>query len=253
MTHALFLAPLNSPKVGEEVVVSGDEGRHAVSVRRIHAGESVFVADGHGTAIQGEVTSAEKSVLRVRIDEVFVEEPAAVEIVAVQALTKHPRDEQAVEAMTELGVDGIVPWRASRSIVKWDPGPRGVRQLDKWRSTAREASKQSRRFRVPEVTGSVSTGELCGLVAASDAAFILHEEATEMLATSELPTSGRILLVIGPEGGISPEELTALTGAGGRPVLVARHVLRASTAGVVAVAQLQALAESQAREGHTGG
>lgn len=243
MTDALFLAPLDSPQVGEDVFVAGDEGRHAVVVRRIHVGESVFVADGHGRAIHGEVTSAEKSGLRVRVGEVLVEEVPAVEVVAVQALAKNGRDEQAIEAMTEVGVSGVVPWRASRSIVKWESGPRGVRQLEKWRTTVREAAKQSRRFRVPDVTGPVTTGELCGLVAASDAAFILHEDATETLASIELPRQGRVLLVIGPEGGISPDELGSLIAAGGRPVTVARHVLRSSTAGVVALAQLQALLE----------
>lgn len=240
MTDALFLAPVGAVEVGAVVVVDGDEGRHAVSVRRIRVGESVFVADGRGTAIHGEVVAADKAGLQVRVEEVCHDPEPTHTIVAVQALAKGGRDEQAIEAMTELGIDEVVPWRAQRSIVKWDDGPRGDKQLGKWRSTVREAAKQSRRFTVPVVTPALTSAQLAREVVAGATCFVLHEEATEPLALQELPATGRVVLIVGPEGGIAPEELAMFVDAGAKVVSVGRHVLRSSTAGVVALAQLQA-------------
>lgn len=241
MTDALFLAPLDGAVLGSEVVVGGDEGRHAVTVRRIRPGETVFVADGDGHAIHGEVVEATKAGLRVRVDGLYTSAEQQLRVVAVQALAKGDRAELAVEIMTELGIAEIVPWRASRSIVRWDTGERGAKQLSRWQSTAREATKQSRRFRVPPVTEPVRTDELCARIAVADACYVLHETATDWLRDVDVPASGEVIVIIGPEGGISPDELDAFVAAGGRPVLVSDAVLRTSTAGVVALAQIQAM------------
>jgi 16S rRNA (uracil1498-N3)-methyltransferase len=153
-------------------------------------------------------------------------------------LAKGDRSELAVEMMTEIGVSEIVPWQASRSIVRWSP-ERAARSLAKWRSAAREAAKQSRRLNVPQVSEPVDTRQLVQRAASADLALVLHEEAQESIAEVDLPAAGTVLIIIGPEGGISAEELGELTGAGARPVSISDGVLRTSTAGVVALAGLK--------------
>lgn len=240
MTDALFLAELDDPRVGDEIALTGDEGRHAVAVRRIKAGETILLADGVGTAVRGPVLAVDKASLTMSVAEVLRTVPDAVRFVAAQALAKGDRAELAVEMLTEIGVDEVVPWQASRSIVKWVPD-RAERHLARWRACAREATKQSRRFRVPVVTVPLSTRELALRIPETALTLILHESASQKLPGVRLPESGDVMIVIGPEGGIAPEELEALTAAGGVPVKISDGVLRTSTAGVVALAQLRAL------------
>lgn len=240
MTEPLFLANLDDPQPGGIVHLDGDEGRHAAVVRRIRVGEVIMVADGSGTAVRGPVTEVDRSSVSMTIDEVLHTPERPVTYVAIQALAKGDRSELAVEVMTEIGVDQIVPWRAQRSVVRWTPD-RTERQLMRWRSTAREAAKQSRRFKVPVVTMPVTTPELVAGVPMTALMLVLHEDADEPLSSVDLPESGEIVIVIGPEGGISPDELEELVAAGAKVVNVSDAVLRTSTAGVVALAQLQAL------------
>jgi 16S rRNA (uracil1498-N3)-methyltransferase len=157
----------------------------------------------------------------------------------VQALPKGERGELAVEVLTEVGVDRIVPWAASRSVAVWK-GERATRSRAKWQATAREAAKQSRRSWLPTVTPLASTSDLATLVAEADLALVLHEDATLPLGALEVPEAGRIVLVVGPEGGISPDELAVLGDAGAHVVRLGAEVLRTSTAGVVAVAAVLA-------------
>ena len=157
-------------------------------------------------------------------------------LVVVQALPKGDRAELAVETMTELGVDEIVPWSAARSITRWD-GPRGQKALDRWRRTAREAAKQSRRAWVPAVAELAGTAAVVERLAGA-AALVLHEAATATLAGADLPTSGELIVVVGPEGGISDDELDRFAAAGATPVRLGDPVLRTSTAGAAALAAL---------------
>lgn len=240
MTDALFLAELDDPQVGDEIALGGDEGRHAVAVRRIRVGETILLADGAGTAVRGRVLTTDKASLTLRVEEVLHTPEDAIRFVAAQALAKGDRAELAVEVLTEMGVDEVVPWQAARSIVKWVPD-RAERHLARWRASAREATKQSRRFRVPVVTVPMSTRELALRVPDTALTLVLHESAEADLAEVTLPASGDVLIVIGPEGGIAPEELAALTAAGALAVRISDGVLRTSTAGVVALAQLHAL------------
>lgn len=230
---------LTSAVVGGEVEVRGDEAHHAVQVRRMTPGEHVVLTDGRGTSVTGPVASTGKKVFTVTVaerDEVRHPEPR---FTVVQALPKGERGELAVEVLTEVGVDTIVPWAASRSVAVWR-GERAVKSHTKWSNTAREAAKQSRRVWHPEVTPMASTDEVLRLVAEADVALVLHEEATEPLAAVPVPLTGRILLVVGPEGGVSPEEVAALAEAGAHAVRLGSEVLRTSTAGVVAVGALLA-------------
>lgn len=240
MTDPLFLHPDladPTPAVGATLELDGDEGRHAAVVRRIGPGESVLVSDGRGRAVRAVVLEASRSGLRLRVEEQLVAPEPALEVVAVQALAKGDRSELAVEMLTEMGVGRIWPWQASRSIVRWS-AERGDKALGRWRATAREAAKQSRRLRVPEVGSVLSTARLVAEIERADLALVLHEDATAPLREVVLPERGRVLLVVGPEGGIAAEELERFTVAGARTVLLSDGVLRTSTAGVVALAGL---------------
>ncbi|TRY19520.1 16S rRNA (uracil(1498)-N(3))-methyltransferase [Tessaracoccus rhinocerotis] len=240
MSLPLFLAELAGVVVGGTATVTGDEARHAVAVKRIQVGEHVLLSDGAGRTVTGEVVTAGKQELVVRVDQVEDAPPPALEFVAVQALAKGERSELAVEMLTEVGVRRILAWQAARSIVRWQ-GDRAAKSLAKWQSTAREAMKQSRRTFLPEVTAA-GTKDVAELLAAVDLALVLHEDATEHIAAVDLPEEGRVAVVVGPEGGISPEELETFRQAGARTVLISDGVLRTSTAGAVAVGQLEALA-----------
>ncbi|MEU8694807.1 16S rRNA (uracil(1498)-N(3))-methyltransferase [Streptomyces sp. NPDC048665] len=223
---------------GPEFVLDGPEGRHAVSVKRLRSGEDVVLTDGRGRWAEGVVKAAEgKDRLVVDVASVHEEPPAVPRITVVQALPKGDRGEVAVETMTEVGVDAIVPWQASRCITQWK-GERGLKALGKWRATAREAGKQSRRVRFPEVADAATTKQVCALLATADFAAVLHESGEERLATAELPAGGDIVLVVGPEGGVSPEELALFAQAGARPYVLGPTVLRTSTAGTAAAALL---------------
>lgn len=241
MTDPLFLAALDAPGVGQVVELTGEEGRHAAAVRRLRVGEVVLVSDGNGTAVRGPIAAADKNGLSITVEEVLHEPERPVRYVAVQALPKGDRAELAVELLTEAGVDEIVPWQAERAVVRWAPD-RVERGLTRWRATAREAAKQSRRFRVPAVTTPMTTAELALRIAQTDLTVVLHESAATRLGTFALPPIGEIMFIVGPEGGLTEAELATFTAAGGRTALVADAVLRTSTAGVVALAQLQALA-----------
>ncbi|MDX3247529.1 16S rRNA (uracil(1498)-N(3))-methyltransferase [Streptomyces sp. ME18-1-4] len=243
MTAPMFvLDPLVIPDFsGGEVVLDGPEGRHAVSVKRLRPGEDVILTDGRGRYLDGVVKTVEgKDRLVVMGSTVYEEPQEQPRITVVQALPKGDRGELAVETMTETGVDAIVPWAASRCITQWK-GDRGAKALAKWRATAREAGKQSRRVRFPEVAEAATTRQVAELLARADFAAVLHEDrdyGSEPLATAELPSSGEIVLVVGPEGGVSPEELAVFEEAGVKAYRLGRTVLRTSTAGTAATALL---------------
>jgi 16S rRNA (uracil1498-N3)-methyltransferase len=238
MTAPVFVVEGLRAATGGTVTLDGAEGRHAVSVRRLRVGEEIVLTDGAGTGAYGTVAAVEgKDRLEVAVREVRTEPEPGPRITVVQALPKGDRGELAVETMTETGVDAIVPWAASRCITQWK-GERGLKALAKWRATAREAGKQSRRLRFPEVAEAASTKRVAELLAAADFAAVLHEEGAEPLAAAELPATGGIVLVVGPEGGVSPEELAAFAEAGARPYRLGRSVLRTSTAGTAATALL---------------
>ena len=241
MTDPLFLLDDIAdpfPTVGARVTLAGDEGRHAAVVRRIQPGEMIMIGNGRGRGVRGVVVEVRGAGLVVEVlgHLTTVAEPRC--FVAAQALAKGDRSELAVEMMTEMGISEIVPWQAARSIVRWTPD-RMARALSRWRATAREAAKQSRRLQVPQVSEPVTTRQLAQRVASVHCALLLHEEAEQPLAEVDLPAAGTVLIIIGPEGGISAEELSELSAAGCRPVSISDGVLRTSTAGVVALAALK--------------
>jgi 16S rRNA (uracil1498-N3)-methyltransferase len=240
MTAPVFVVDHFDPD-GHRYVLDGPEGRHAVSVKRLQPGEEVVLTDGAGRYAVCEVIGTEgKDRLIVHMGGIAEEPAPTPRITVVQALPKGDRGELAVETMTEVGVDAIVPWQAARCITQWK-GDRGLKALGKWRATAREAGKQSRRLRFPEVADAATTKQVAALLARADFAGVLHsdfEHESEPLATAQLPAEGEIVLVVGPEGGVSRDELALFEEAGARAYVLGPTVLRTSTAGTAAAALL---------------
>jgi 16S rRNA (uracil1498-N3)-methyltransferase len=224
---------------GDELTVSGQEGRHAVDVLRLTPGERVRVGDGRGLLTEGTVSAAGPEGLRVAVTARYeVPEPTPT-LVLVQALPKGDRGPLAVELATELGVDRIVPWTAARCVTKWR-ADRVDKGLARWRAAARAASKQARRPRVPEVADPMSTRQVCGLLTDVDLALVLHEQAHRPLTGLTVPTTGTVAVVVGPEGGLTDGEVVAFRAAGAHAVRLGAEVLRTSTAGAAALAALSA-------------
>jgi 16S rRNA (uracil1498-N3)-methyltransferase len=232
-------ADLAGIKPGTAVTLDGDEGRHAVVVKRIRVGEQVALTDGAGTTATVTVTGTGKADLTATVDAVRTLEPEMPRVVVVQAIPKGDRGELAVEMLTEVGVDVIVPWAAARCVAVWK-GDRAAKSLAKWRTTAREAAKQARRSWFPEVTEMVGLDEVVALLQNASVPVVLHEAASGPLADLPVPGRGEIVIVVGPEGGISDEELAAFAQVGAEPVRLGSSVLRTSTAGVAATAALLA-------------
>jgi len=227
---------------GSLYVLQGPEARHAVTVKRISVGESVDIADGAGKRLTGTVSAVGQGELTVECSALETEERPDLRLVLVQALAKGDRDELAAETATELGIDAVVPWQSERSIVRWK-GERAAKAHAKWQSVVTAAAKQARRAWIPEVRAAVDGPGLVAAVTAADLAIILHEDAVRPLRQvleSWRDSGGRgpgpreILLIVGPEGGISPREVTKLCSAGAVTALLGHHVLRSSTAGPAA-------------------
>jgi len=241
VTARLFFAAagdLHGVPVGGIVQVTGDEARHAVVVSRLGIGETVQVADDSGRVAHGEIVAADRDVMTVRIASIHESEAPATRFVLMQALAKGGRDEQAVEAATELGVDGVIPWQADRSIVQWR-GDKAAKAQRKWESLVLAASKQSRRATVPTVEQLVTSRTAVTRLREADAVLVLHEDAMEPIGEFDVP-AGEVVLVVGPEGGITPDELTAFEHAGACTTRLGPTVLRASNAGPTALAVLLA-------------
>jgi 16S rRNA (uracil1498-N3)-methyltransferase len=242
-----FTAPgtLDGQSPGSVFVLDGPEARHAVTVRRLAVGEAVDIADGAGKRLTGAVTAVAPHELTVTCSGLSDEPRPAVRLVLVQALAKGDRDELAVETATELGIDAVVPWQAERSIVRWK-AERAAKAHAKWQSVVTAAAKQARRAWIPDVRSAVDGAGLQAAVAAADLAIILHEDAVrplrQVLETWQQAAGDgagaasprEVLLIVGPEGGISPREVTRLCDAGAVTALLGHHVLRSSTAGPAA-------------------
>lgn len=218
------------------VTLTGPEGHHAAAVRRLRAGERADVSDGAGTLAQGVVSGVAKDSVTLDIVAVHAIPAPQPRLAVAQALPKGDRGELAVELMTEVGVDVILPWAAERSITRWQ-AERGAKALAKWRAAAREAAKQSRRAWLPEVTNLATTAALAKRAATAHA-IILHADAEAKLHELPLPDTGEVLLLVGPEGGISPAERAAFRATGAVEVRLGPTVLRTSTAGAAAAAIL---------------
>jgi len=240
VAHFYLVDDLADASVGSTVVVEGQEARHAVTVSRVRVGESLSLGDGRGTSVRGEVVEATDSRLALVAADVTRVDRPATQLVLVQALAKGDRDELAVQAATELGVDEVVPWSAARSVSRWE-GAKIAKGTARWRAITREATKQAIRPWAPVVSDLVSTKQL-GARAVRETVLVLEPTAERALSDVALESEGgapsSVLVVVGPEGGISPSELELLAGAGAVPVRLGDSVLRTSTAGPAALAVL---------------
>ena len=240
MTDPLFLAEFGNVAIGDAIELTGAEARHAVRVKRIKVGETVLIADGNGNLARGRVTHTEPTSLRMEVADVTRPKESPYEVVAVQALAKGDRSELAVAMLTELGATSILAWQANRCVVRWQ-GERGAKALRRWQATAREAAKQSRRPLIPQVSAA-DTQAVAQAISSADLALVLHEGSPHHIGKEVLPSTGRIVVIVGPEGGISPGELKTFTDAGAHAVAISDGVLRTSTAGAIALGQLGVLA-----------
>lgn len=248
MTEPVFLAApseLAGLTPGSSWTLTGAEGHHARTVRRLAPGEPVDVVDGCGRRVSCSVEAPGGAGLQLHVESVEDEPANTQQLILVQALAKGGRDEMAVEAATELGVDGVVPWQAERSIVRWK-ADKAAKGRGKWEATVRSAAKQSRRAWVPQVDDCVALTALAKRCSETDVALVLNESA--QTGTSRLPSAlpaaespASVLLIVGPEGGISDHEMETLTAAGAVPLQLGSHVLRSSTAGPAAVAVINHL------------
>jgi RNA methyltransferase, rsmE family len=230
------------PTVGEVIELTGDEGRHAVSVKRTSVGEQIELVDGHGTRAVITVTGVSGKDRLTGVVDCAANEPASRPTVTViQALPKAARSELTVDLLTQAGADVIVPWQAGRSVANW--GKKQDKGLAKWRAAARAAAKQSRRSRIPEITPVADQAAVVALIQAAPLALMLHEDATGKITDQPVAQADSVVLIIGPEGGISPVELDAFTAAGAHPVRLGPEVLRTASAGMVALAALGAVTD----------
>lgn len=238
MTAPLFyVAAIDA--AAKEIVIEGSEAHHAVAVRRLSVGEVVAISDGRGAVAKGLVAATAPNRLTVQVQHISHMPPPQPRLVVVQALPKGDRADLAVSVLTEVGVDVIVPWSAQRCIVRWDAA-KAERGVTKWRSTATEAGKQSRRPRLPVVSDLADTAAVVELLAQGALGVVLHESSAEPLAGIPVPEFGDVVVVVGPEGGLTDEEVTAFETVGALAVQLGPSVLRTSTAGVVAASVLLA-------------
>jgi len=232
------------PDTGELAVIEGDEGFHAATVRRIRPGEELVVSDGAGGLARCVVEQAGRDGLQARVLDRRQVPPVQPPVTVVQALPKAERSELAIELATEAGADALVAWQATRCVARWD-GARAEKGLRRWRAVARAAAQQSRRAHIPSVDGVLSTAALTqrvGVAVASGGLVLaLHESAAGALTDIGLAQAKSVMLVVGPEGGIAPDELAALTDAGARAIRLSPTVLRTSTAAAVALGALGVL------------
>jgi 16S rRNA (uracil1498-N3)-methyltransferase len=235
---SLYLNPALEPadaEVGARVSVGGDEARHAVTVARVRVGERIAIGDGSGFVVWGAVVVASAAELAIEVDEVRHDPEPEPPLWLAQALAKGDRGELAIQAATELGVAGVIPWAAERSVSRWE-GVKAAKGRERWSSIVREASKQAIRSRVPDVAALASTTELAALPGR-----LLVLDPLGDIALTELELDAQpITLVVGPEGGIAPREFETLVAAGALRVRLGPEVLRTSTAGPAALAVLNA-------------
>lgn len=223
----------------ELIEVGGDEAHHAIKVLRMNLGEEVLISNGAGKWVRAKVEDIAKKSFVARVLEHGFQEIRNPKLVVVQALPKSDRVKEAIEILVESGADAIIPWQSERSISKWQKD-----SLAKWQEVAAAATKQSRRFRTPEMIDQMSLFQLLEIKSEKSAMLVMHESAEVRISkvvSTEFAELKEIIIVIGPEGGLSANELTLLQGAGAHIVGLGPEVLRSAHAGGAALSAVSAL------------
>lgn len=239
MSLPVFVADHLLADAGSSAGISGAEARHAIQSQRTTVGERIELIDGTGTRAVVEVTAISgKNQLVGIIESITHEPPATPQVTVVQALPKSERSELAIDLLTQAGANVIVPWQASRCIAKWPTSAKQQKGVAKWEAAALAAAKQSRRAYIPQITGLKTTSDVEKLIAEADIALVLDEQAEESLKNLPLADVENIVLIIGPEGGITEEELVVFQTAGAKAIVLGPEVLRTASAGMVALAAI---------------
>jgi 16S rRNA (uracil1498-N3)-methyltransferase len=234
MLSLFFVDQISSGSTQE---LSGDEGHHAVKVMRLQFGEQIKIADKLGNWVSGAITEVGKKSLKIDISERGNAEHLKPELILVQAVTKSDRTKEMLELLTVAGADQIIPWQAQRCISKWKSD-----STDKWLTTIKESAKQARRVKLPVLSDAVTTNQLVKLFQAEDQIIVLHESAQLNLSQFKfVEKTKRIFIIIGPEGGISEDEIAQLTSAKAVVVRMGENVLRSAHAGFAALSGIQTL------------
>jgi 16S rRNA (uracil1498-N3)-methyltransferase len=234
MSLGVFVVP-TADLASDLIVLGGDEGRHAAVVRRVRTGEQIMLTDGLGSGAVCVVRDVDRSGVEAEVLSRTAEPVPDPSLTVVQAIPKGDHADRAVDLLTEVGADRIVPWSAERNAVAWR-GDRRTRGVERWRAIAHAAAKQSRRLRFPEVADVHTTHDVVDLLRAASLGVVLHEPADDRVGALDLPTTGSIVVVVGPEGGIADDELDAFSDAGAAVVRLGPTVLRTSSACAAAAA-----------------
>jgi 16S rRNA (uracil1498-N3)-methyltransferase len=228
MLSLFFVSDLPT-QVGQVYQFEGDDALHAIRVLRIGTGEIFNLSDGAGSWSRVQVLSVGKKSAEVKVLESGFQEELPVSFTVIQAIPKGDRIKETIELCTEGGADQIVMWKAARSIGKSDD------KIEKLQITAREASKQSRRFRIPKVFGVATTNYVIDEIAKSDLVIVFHESATQKVSELVKPGAQKVAIIIGPEGGLTDEEVDLFAASGAKVALMGRPVLRSAHAGLAAL------------------
>lgn len=216
--------------------------QHALRVLRLRDGDRVILFNGNGQQFRARLSATNPRAANVHVeasDSPVRESPLRVTL--MQALARGEKMDWIVQKATELGVARILPTSSQRSEVRLD-GKRGAARLDHWRAVAIAACEQCGRNLVPEILAP-ATLETC-LAAQppsnTESCWALHPGGTTHVRDLAPAVAG-VTLAVGPEGGFSDDDMTALRQAGYRELALGPRILRTETAGVAALAALQAV------------
>lgn len=220
---------------GQRQVLENEEAHHAIKVLRLNIGEVIKISDGVGNWVSGPIVEIAKKELFVSITERGEIQAAKPELVLVQAITKSDRNKEMLELAVEAGVDRIIPWQSERSISKWQSDSE-----QKWQVGIKQSCKQARQVKLPQLMQVMSTSEVITSIGEGGFGIVFHEEASTKFSDLTIPNSqSSVYLVIGPEGGISEQELLSFQNNGSKVVRLGDTVLRSAHAGFAALSAVQ--------------
>ena len=237
--HRFFVPQLYN----EEMYIEGVDARHISKVLRMQPKDKLQIVSDDGVSAMAEITAIASERVSVRCLEKLAEshEPR-VRLVLAQGLAKGEKMDFIIQKAVEMGAYSVIPVAMEHSVVRLD-GAKAVKKVERWQKIAESAAKQSKRDIIPQVQQVQSMAEM--LANCDCTTKIIAYECEDRLslkaALKAAEAAGGIkelLLVIGPEGGISEGELELARQAGAVPVSLGRRILRAETAGLVAISAI---------------